>query len=50
MIRLCARVVGQSHLAGANQAVGISIRVGIKIFSIVKGLGFGGDQCRECEQ
>lgn len=48
IMRLCTRVVGQSHLAGAPQAVGISIRVGIRIFSIVRGLGFGVDQFRGC--
>lgn len=40
MIRLCARVVGHSHLAGVSQVVGTSISVGTKIFSIVVSLGF----------
>lgn len=31
---LWARVVGQSHLAGVNQAVGTSIKVGMRTFSI----------------
>lgn len=35
--RLCKSEVGHSHLAGDNQAVGTSIRVGIRIFSIVEG-------------
>jgi len=39
--RLCPRVTGHSHLGGAIQVVGISIRVGIKIFNIAGGLGFG---------
>lgn len=34
IIKLWARVVGHSHLAGDSQAVGTSMRVGIKIFSI----------------
>lgn len=38
--RLCARVAGHSHLAGTAQAVGTSISVGIKIFSIAGGSGF----------
>ena len=38
--RLWPSVVGQSHLAGTTQVVGTSISVGIKIFSIVRGLGF----------
>lgn len=37
MIRLCARVTGHRRLAGASQIVGTSIRVGIRIFSIVRG-------------
>lgn len=40
MIKLWARVVGHNHLGGVNQAVGTSIRVGMRIFSIVGGLGF----------
>lgn len=32
---LWARVVGQSHLAGVNQVVGTSIKVGMRIFNIV---------------
>ena len=35
IIKLWDRVVGHSHFAGDNQAVGTSIKVGIKIFSIV---------------
>jgi len=35
MVRLWARVRDQSVLGGASQVVGISIIVGIKIFSIV---------------
>jgi len=35
-------VRGHSHLTGASQAVGINIRVGIRIFNIVGGLGFLG--------
>lgn len=42
MMKLWARVVGHSHLAGVNQAVGTSIRVGMRIFSIVGDLGFVG--------
>lgn len=42
--------MGHSHLAGANQVVGMSIRVGMRIFSIVGGLGFGGDQSHGFEQ
>lgn len=34
---LWVRVVDQSHLAGVSQAVGISIRVGMRTFSIVAG-------------
>lgn len=37
IIRLWARVVGQSHLGDTNQVVGTSISVGIRIFSIVEG-------------
>ena len=36
IIILWARVVGQSHLEGVNQVVGTSIRVGMRIFSIVE--------------
>lgn len=46
MRRLWPRVSGQSHLAGAAQAVGISISVGTRIFSIVGGLGFEVGRCR----
>lgn len=35
-MKLWAKVVGHSHLAGVNQVVGTSMRVGIKIFSIVE--------------
>lgn len=45
-IRLWRRVVDHSSLIGVSQMVGINIRVGIRIFSIVVGLGFGGDQSR----
>jgi hypothetical protein len=38
--------VGHSHFAGVSQAVGTSISVGIRIFSIVGGLGFVGDRSR----
>lgn len=38
MSRLCRVVVVQSHFGVENQIVGNSIIVGIKIFSIVKGL------------
>lgn len=50
IIRLCRSVVGHNHLAGTIQIVGTSIRVGIKIFSIVGDLGFGGGQIRGFEQ
>lgn len=40
--KLWARVVGQSHFGGVSQAVGMSIIEGIRIFSIVVGLGFVG--------
>lgn len=49
MIRLWERVIGHNHLAGASQAVGRSIRVGISIFSIVRGLRFEGDLNHVCE-
>lgn len=39
-------VVGQSHLGETSQAVGTSISVGMRIFSIVGGLGFVSGQCR----
>lgn len=48
MIRLCARVVDHSFLAGVSQIVGMSIRVGIRIINIVEDSGFAGGQCREC--
>lgn len=35
MIRLCARVEGHNHFGLTNQAVGTSMSVGIRIFSIV---------------
>ena len=38
--------MAHSFLAGVNQMVGISIIVGIRIFSIVKGLRFGGGLSR----
>lgn len=44
--RLCIRVVGQSHLAGVSQVVGMSISVGMRIFSIAVGLGFVGGRFR----
>lgn len=37
IIKLCVSVVGQSHLAGTRLAVGRSIRVGMRIFSIAGG-------------
>lgn len=46
IIRLWAKVVGHSHLAGTSQVVGTSISVGIRIFSIATGLGFEGGLCR----
>lgn len=49
MTRLWERVVGHNHLAGVSQAVGRSIRVGIRIFSIVRGLRFEGDLSHVCE-
>lgn len=49
MIRLWARVEGQSHFDGTSQVVGTSISVGRRIFSIVIGLGFAVDRSRECE-
>lgn len=50
IMKLWERVEGQSHLAGESQVVGTSIRVGIRIFSIVGGLGFVGGQFRGCGQ
>nr|WP_246010480.1 hypothetical protein [Bacillus yapensis] len=46
MVKAWAVVVAQSHFGVASQVVGNSISVGIKIFSIVGGLDFGGDLCR----
>lgn len=37
IVRLWNSVVGHSHFGGASHAVGMSIRVGIKIFSTVRG-------------
>jgi len=37
MTRLWVRAVGHNHLGCASQAVGTSISVGIRIFSIVEG-------------
>lgn len=37
MIRLCVTVAVHSHFLGVSQVVGKSIRVGIRIFSIVGG-------------
>merc|ERR1712035_236994 len=48
--RLCRSAVGHNHLAETSQVVGTSMRVGIRIFSIVEGLGFGGDRCRGFER
>lgn len=48
--KLWARVEGQSHLGEESQVVGASIRVGIRIFSIVGGLGFVGGQFHGCGQ
>lgn len=42
-------VAGQSHLEGSSQVVGTSINVGMRIFSIVGGLGFVSGQFRGCE-
>lgn len=50
IVRLCIRAVGQSHLGGTSQIVGINIRVGMRIFSIVVGLGFVVGLCRGCGQ
>lgn len=50
IIRLWRRVEGHSHLVGTMQAVGISIRVGMRTFSIVGGLDFVSGQCRGFEQ
>lgn len=36
IMRLWARVVGQSHFGGVSQVVGTSMSVGIRTFSIVK--------------
>ena len=44
--RLLVVVVCQSHFLGHIHASGISARVGIRIFSIAKGLGFLGGQTR----
>lgn len=49
IIRLCARVVGHSCLVGDSQIVGISIRVGTRIFNIVRGLSFVGGRYHGCE-
>lgn len=46
--KLCKRVADHSHFLGAAQIVGTSIKVGIKIFSIVKGLGLVAGLCRGC--
>lgn len=40
IMRLWRRLVVHSHFVGASQAVGRSIKVGIKIFSIVGCLSF----------
>jgi len=50
IMKLWERVEGQSHLAGVSQVVGTSMRVGMRIFSIVGGLGFVAGQFRECGQ
>lgn len=42
--------MGHSHLLGTNQVVGISMRVGSKIFNIVGGLSFVNGQSRGYEQ
>lgn len=47
---LLAREVVHSHLAGVNQANGMSITVGIRIFSIAGGLSFVGGQYRVFEK
>lgn len=46
MIRLWRVVVVHSHLGEDNQIVGSSMVVGIRIFSIVRGLRLAGDPCR----
>lgn len=48
--RLWSRVVGHNHLVGVIQAVGISIIVGIRIFSIGGGSGLVGGRSREFVQ
>lgn len=40
-------MVGHNHFAGASQVVGTSISVGMRIFSIVGGLGSVGGRSRE---
>lgn len=47
--RLCSNVVGHSHFLGVSQVVGTSIKVGIRIFSIVTGLGLEGGRYHGCE-
>lgn len=44
--RLFAVASCQNHLVGDIHVAGISIIVGIRIFSIVAGLGSGGGLCR----
>lgn len=48
--RLWAVVVVHNHAFGVSHVVGNSMSVGIKIFNIVGGLGFGGDLSRGCGQ
>lgn len=48
MAKLCTVAVVHSHFEGDNQIVGNSMIVGIKIFSIVVGLGLVGGLFRGC--
>ena len=50
MQKLYIKLMGQSQLRLSNQAVGISMSVGIRIFSIGGGLGFVVGRSREFEQ
>lgn len=50
IVRLWTRTVGQSHFEGVYQAVGTSIIVGSRIFSIVRGLRFSSDHFHGCER
>lgn len=46
----CDRQVCQSRSLGVIKAVKASIARGIRVFSIVRGLVFGGGQSRACER